>query len=225
MRRNILDRLRTNHGGKLVATLERRHVVAMLEKKKPYAQKNWLKTIRGLMLFAIKEKYGADDPTAGLRAAKPPTKSTGHMTWGDEQIAAYRDKHPIGTMARLAIELLLNVAARRGDAHRLGVQHSKNGKLCWRPHKTIRSTAKELKIRILPQLQRAMDAMPPRDTSLASAMRSCSTAVDIDLHLSQAAVATHGHDLGASASCVCQGLASGLARPSAVGDRGQSHRP
>ena len=225
MRRNILDRLRTNHGGKLVATLERRHVVAMLEKKKPYAQKNWLKTIRGLMLFAIKEKYRADDPTAGLRAAKPPTKSTGHMTWGDEQIAAYRDKHPIGTMARLAIELLLNVAARRGDAHRLGVQHSKNGKLCWRPHKTIRSTAKELKIRILPQLQRAMDAMPPRDTSLASAMRSCSTAVDIDLHLSQAAVATHGHDLGASASCVCQGLASGLARPSAVGDRGQSHRP
>ena len=70
-------------------------------------------------------------------------------------------------MARLAIELLLNVAARRGDAHRLGVQHSKNGKLCWRPQKTIRSTAKELKIRILPQLQRAMDAMPPRGTSLA----------------------------------------------------------
>ena len=64
MRRNILDRLRTNHGGKLVATLERRHVVAMLEKKRPYAQKNWLKTIRGLMLFAIKENYRADDPTA-----------------------------------------------------------------------------------------------------------------------------------------------------------------
>jgi hypothetical protein len=39
MRRNILDRLRTNHGGKMVATLERRHIVAMLEKKKPYAAK------------------------------------------------------------------------------------------------------------------------------------------------------------------------------------------
>src|SRR4249920_213794 len=68
MRRNILDRLRTKHGGKMVATLEHRHIVTMLEKKKPYAQKNWLKTIRGLMLYAIKENYRADDPTAGVRA-------------------------------------------------------------------------------------------------------------------------------------------------------------
>src|SRR5262245_52358718 len=38
MRRNILDRFRTKHGGKMVRTLERRHVVAMLEKKGPHAQ-------------------------------------------------------------------------------------------------------------------------------------------------------------------------------------------
>jgi integrase len=167
MRRNILERLRTNHGFKMVATLERRHIVSMLEKKKPYAQKNWLKTIRGLMLFAIKENYRADDPTAGVSATKSPTKSKGHITWGDGQIAAYRSTHPMGTAARLAIELLLNVAARRGDAHKLGVQHIRNGKLCWRPHKTIRSTAKELSIRILPELQGALDTMPPRDTALA----------------------------------------------------------
>ncbi|MGB8075598.1 MAG: integrase, partial [Pseudolabrys sp.] len=67
-------------------------------------------------------------------------------------IAAYREKHPIGSMARLTLELLLNVAARRGDAHRLGAQHVKHGKLCWRPHKTIRSTGKGLSIRILPAL-------------------------------------------------------------------------
>jgi len=151
----------------MVATLERRHIVAMLEKKKPYAQKNWLKTIRGLMLFAIRENYRADDPTAGVNAAKPPVKSKGHMTWGDGQIAAFRDRHPIGTTARLALELLLNVAARRGDAHRLGTHHIKHGKLTWRPNKTIRSTGKELSIRILPELQQALDAMPSRGTSLA----------------------------------------------------------
>jgi integrase/recombinase XerD len=168
MRRNILDRFRAKHGGKMVRTLERRHVVAIIEKKKPFAQKNWLNTLRGLMLFAIKENYRADDPTEGLRAAKPPVRSKGHMTWGDAQIAAYRERHPIGTTARLAIELLLNVAARRGDAHRLGVQNIKQGnKLEWRPHKTIRSTGKELSIRILPELQRAIDAMPAKDTALA----------------------------------------------------------
>ncbi|HVQ78580.1 MAG TPA: hypothetical protein VMS82_01280 [Pseudolabrys sp.] len=57
MRRNILDRFRTKHGAKIVRTLERRYIVAILEKKKRHAQKNWLKTIRGLMLFAIRENY------------------------------------------------------------------------------------------------------------------------------------------------------------------------
>jgi hypothetical protein len=64
MRRNILDRFRTKHGGKMVRSLERRHVVAIIEKKKPFAQKNWLNTLRGLMLFSIKKNYRADDPSA-----------------------------------------------------------------------------------------------------------------------------------------------------------------
>jgi hypothetical protein len=33
MRRNILDRFRTKHGSKSAATLERRHIVTMFEKK------------------------------------------------------------------------------------------------------------------------------------------------------------------------------------------------
>src|SRR5262249_34461032 len=125
MRRNILDRFRTDHGGKRVATLERRNVVHLLANKPVHAQKNWLKTLRGLMLFAVAENYRADDPTVSVKAAKPAVKSKGHMTWGDAEIAAYRAHHPLGTEARMAIELLLNVAARRGDAHRLGVQHVK----------------------------------------------------------------------------------------------------
>ena len=87
----------------------------MLEKKAPYAQKNWLKTIRGLMLFAIKENDRAEDATAGVTGARPIIKRHGHKTWGEEQIAVYRHKHTIGTMARLAIEMVLNIAERRGD--------------------------------------------------------------------------------------------------------------
>jgi integrase/recombinase XerD len=163
MRRNILDNLRDRHGTKQVKTLERRHVEAMLRTKAPYAQKNWLKTLRGLMLFAISENYCADDPTAGITTAKPAVKSDGHLTWGDEQIAAYRDRHHIGTMARLALELMLNVAARRGDVHQLGAQHIKHGRIEWRPHKTRRKTGKKLSIRIIPTLQTALDAMPASD--------------------------------------------------------------
>ena len=37
------------------------------------------------------------------------------MTWLEPQIAQYRAHHQLGTVARLAIELLLNIAARRHD--------------------------------------------------------------------------------------------------------------
>ena len=167
MRRNILDRFRTENGRKQVATLQNRHVVNLIKDRPVHAQKNWLKTLRGLMLFAIAENYRGDDPTAGIKAAKPTVKSRGHMTWGAAEIAAYREAHPLGKTARLAIELLLNVAARRGDAHELGLQHVKNGKITWRPRKTKRSTGKTLSIRILPELRAAIDAMPARDSSLA----------------------------------------------------------
>jgi integrase/recombinase XerD len=165
MRRNILERFRADHGDKRVATLEHRHVIKLLEERKPHAQKNWLKTLRGLMAFAIAEGYRPNDPTANVKAVK--VKSRGHMTWGDEQIALYRKRHPVGSMARLAIELLLNVAARRGDVHKLGAQHRKAGTLSWRPGKTLRSTGKMLSIKILPELQCALDAMPHSETSLA----------------------------------------------------------
>jgi integrase/recombinase XerD len=167
MRRNILERFRAVNGGNQVITLRKEHVKKQIEGRPPFAQKNWLKTLRGLMLFAVAENYRGDDPTSGVKAVKPTVKSKGHMTWGAEQIAAYRDRHSLGTTARLAIELLLNVAARRGDAHLLGVQNIKGGKITWRPGKTSRSTGRVLSIRILPELQAALDAMPPRSTSLA----------------------------------------------------------
>jgi integrase/recombinase XerD len=164
MRRNILDRFRADHGVKRVITLERRHVIKIVEGRGPHAQKNWLKTLRGLMLFAVAENYRADDPTLGVKATQPAVKSTGHMTWGDEQVKMYRERYALGTVARLAIELFLNLAARRGDAHKLGWQNIKEGKICWRPNKTLRSTDKVLSIRVLPDLKRALDAVPRNDS-------------------------------------------------------------
>jgi integrase/recombinase XerD len=86
------------------------------------------------------------------------------MTWHEPQITMYRMRHPVGTMARLALELMLNIGARRHDAHELGFQHihvTDDGvaQLCWRPHKTRRTTNKLLKVRILPELQTALDAL------------------------------------------------------------------
>jgi integrase/recombinase XerD len=165
MRRNILERLRTNHGDKRVALIQRVHVAKLLEKMTPHAQKNWLKTLRGLMLFAVAQRMRTDDPTEGLRAVTIG-RSLGHMTWGEGEITRYRDHHKLGTVARVAIELLLNIAARRGDAYMLGKQHLRNGSLIWRPSKTRRSTGKLLTVPITPELQVALDAMPAKHDTL-----------------------------------------------------------
>ena len=89
------------------------------------------------------------------------------MTWTDEKIEAYRACHPIGTMARLALELMLNIAARRGDAYRLGRQHLRKLDdgiaIRWRPSKTARSTGQVLTVPLLAETQAAIDALPAND--------------------------------------------------------------
>lgn len=162
MRRNILERFRATHGDKRIALLQRSHIVALLEPMKTHAQKNWLKTIRSLMAFALAKNMIASDPSEGVKATQA-AKSMGHMTWFEPQIEMFRKHHAPGTTARLALELMLNIGARRHDAHSLGDQHirdeGKGPKLCWRPHKTLRTTGKLLKVPILPEFQAALDAM------------------------------------------------------------------
>lgn len=163
MRRAILERFRAEHGDKRIAMLQQDHVLRLLDKMKPYAQRNWLKTLRGLMRFAVAQRLRLDDPTRALELRRP-ARSGGHLTWGDGEIARYREKHPLGTVGRVALELMLNVAARRGDAYRLGRQHiTKEGRLSWRPNKTRRSTGQPVTVRILPELKVALDAMPTSD--------------------------------------------------------------
>jgi integrase/recombinase XerD len=168
-RRPILDNFRQcmtpgghRYGENRLATIGRKNIVDALAGKTPIMQKVWLKALRHLIVFAINQGDCKIDPTIGIKTTRPP-KSSGHVTWGDEQIEQYRERHANGTMARLALELMLNIAARRHDAHQIGRQHLRNGCLSWRPGKTSQSTGKVLTIRILPDLQAALDAMPQSD--------------------------------------------------------------
>lgn len=165
MRRNILDGFCARqapsgqtYGDKRIALLQRSHIEKLLESMTPAAQRNWLKALRGLMAFALSENMIAKDPTQGVTPVKA-AKTMGHMTWLEPQVAMYREHHKLGTVARTALELLLNIAARRHDAHLLGDQHIRQGRICWRPHKTLRTTNKLLKVKILPEFQAAFDAM------------------------------------------------------------------
>src|SRR6185437_2995034 len=122
--------------------------------RSPSARRSLLKTLRGLMKFAV-PIMRKDDPTADVPGIKLP-KSKGHHTWTDEEIAQYRAIWPLGTQQRLVFEFALETASRRGEVVRLGPQHVRNGRI--RIERTHGSN--DVEIPMTPELQSACDAMP-----------------------------------------------------------------
>ena len=86
-RRRFIEAFRNEHGHKRVALLRQDHVERMLAAiSKPSVKRNWLRTIRALLRFAIPTMISSD-PTQGIASIKLP-KSKGHHSWTDEEIAA-----------------------------------------------------------------------------------------------------------------------------------------
>lgn len=154
MRRAILERFREAHGDKRIALLDQRALAAILFKKSPFAARNWLKAIRGLLKHAVATDLRKDDPTAGIKLHS--IKSDGHHTWDDDEIQQFENRHPLGTRARLALALLLFTGQRRGDVVRMGRQHVRDGVLSLKQQKT----GAQIDIPVVPDLQIALDAMP-----------------------------------------------------------------
>jgi integrase len=126
----ILEELRREHGNRGIATLERRHVVRMLDAKAgtPSAARDFLRCLRLLVQYAIKIGIRADDPTAGVHVDMP--RSEGFRTWTEDDIAAFEAAYPVGTKPRLALALLLGTALRCADVVRVGRQHTRGSTIC-----------------------------------------------------------------------------------------------
>jgi integrase len=155
-RRNILERFREEHGDKRIAVIERKHVQAMVtaKGKTPSAACNFLKTLRAMIAFAVDAGIRADDPTIGVK--RPKIKTDGHRTWTEDDIAAFEATHPIGTLPRLALALLLYTGQRRGDVVRMGLQHVRGDLISVRQQKT----STPLLIPLHPALRATIEATP-----------------------------------------------------------------
>ena len=134
--RRIFEGLRREHGNRSIATLERKHVVMMVDAKAktPVAARDFLRCLRLLITYAISIGVRHDDPTTGVRVKLP--KSDGFHTWTEDEIAAFEAAYPIGTKPRLALALLLNIAARCSDAVRIGRGNVRGGMLHYAQQKT-----------------------------------------------------------------------------------------
>src|SRR5450631_4078529 len=134
MRRAILERFREEHGDKRIALMPKKALQAILSKKSPAAAANWRKALRGLIDHAMSLDMLTVDPLAGVKLV--PIKSDGHHPWELDECVQFEAHHPIGTRARLAYELLLQVGHSRCDIVRMGRQHVRKGVLSLRRQKT-----------------------------------------------------------------------------------------
>jgi integrase len=145
--RAILETFRAEHGDKRVAAMHTTALQNIINKKKPVAQRNFKKAMRGFISYCIGQNLISSNPLANVELAKIK-RTGGHHTWIEDEIAQYEARHARGTKARLALALLLQTGHARVDIARMGRQHVKNGKLSMRRQKT----GVQFDIPVLPEL-------------------------------------------------------------------------
>src|SRR6516164_5742255 len=144
LRRPILKGfLQPGVGNLPLAKMDRPYIERWLETAPTMgAKRTRLLALRPFLQWAVEPMHLIEtDPTKNIKVKVKA--SGGHETWADEQIAQFRARHPLGSKARLALELLLGVALRRGDGISLGRQHVKDGWLVYtqeknRKHKPVK---------------------------------------------------------------------------------------
>jgi hypothetical protein len=169
--RRIFGRIRRDYGDLSIATLERKHVVLMVDAKAktPVGARDFLRCLRLLTQYAVNIGVRENDPTAGVRVKMP--KSDGVRTWTEDEIARFEAAYAIGTKQRLALALLLTTAARRADVVKLGRGHIRDGLVCMLQQKT----GKHLAIPVTSELAAAINAAAPMPMRLppSAGMPAC----------------------------------------------------
>ncbi|EFI51324.1 MULTISPECIES: tyrosine-type recombinase/integrase [Afipia] len=127
----------------------------------PGAADKLVKYLRALFKWAIKKRLASVNPAIGVEKIN---EGEGWHAWTPDEVATYRKHHSIGTKARLALELMLNVGARISDACRIGRQHESNGWLkfvAWKNRN--KKSRKTIECPITLELRAAIDATETGD--------------------------------------------------------------
>lgn len=120
--------------------------------------------LRGELLpffrYAIKHGLIVSNPVELADAPAAP-RTKGFHSWTEDEIALYREHWPVGTKARLALEIFLWTALRRGDASAFGRAHVQNGCIAY----THAKTGETVWLPVAPQLAEAIEAMAVTGTT------------------------------------------------------------
>ncbi|MDF0603368.1 site-specific integrase [Psychromarinibacter sp. C21-152] len=156
-RASFYARLREAHGDKHMV-MPRAKVMEIRDglAGTPGAADNMVKAIRAMYGWAVDMGHVQENPAVGVPAIN---RGTGAVPWSVDDLQAFRDRHPKGTMAYLALTLFMFTAARIGDVAQLGRQHERTidrvRHLDWQPEK---KGSARVCIPIMPPLAEAIAA-------------------------------------------------------------------
>jgi integrase len=155
-RRGIIESFRRLHGDKPLKGLKRAHIKEIIGAKAttPEAANALLKVLRVMLGFAVDMEMINQNPAIGVKRYK--TRSKGFHTWTEDEVARFERRHPPGTKARLALELMLGTGQRGCDVVRFGWQYVRGDSIAVRQEKT---TA-QLLIPMRPSLLAALAQLP-----------------------------------------------------------------
>ncbi len=145
-----LERIRRNIGDAAWRDLERSHVERIMDQPEknsgPHAANRFRTDLAQLYDEARRvHRWNGISPTEGVKSRKGRTG--GHHTWTDAEICSYRAHHASGTLARLAMELMLSTGAARVDTVKLGRQNVRGSKIVYVRPKTEASRKSRSKFR------------------------------------------------------------------------------
>jgi len=160
--RGVIERWRQRvrkgrrYGEIMVRDLEARHVETMLSELLPHrtAANMLRKRLSALMKFAVRIGMARINPIATTRPFK--VESGGFHTWSETEIAAFEARHPLGSKARLALDLMLWTGQRGGDARTMGPANVRDKRIVV----TQEKTGAIVSLPVLPPLAASILAAP-----------------------------------------------------------------
>jgi integrase len=152
-RRRILTNFCEEYGTLPVRGITRNHLTKIIEARAstPMAATNLLECLRYVLSYAVDIEIIDHNPALGVKGYR--SKSDGHHTWTETEVAQFEATHPIGSRARLALALLLYTAQRKSDV----VGMVRSGDML-----TVRQlkTGEPLTIAVHPRLAEALARVP-----------------------------------------------------------------
>jgi integrase len=170
VRRHFLDEIceLNGNGAKRYCMMKPRHVMKIRdhyagtpEAPTPEAANGRLKALRALFKWANDPsvEYATDNPAARVPVL-PPTNPDGFHTWTVDEVERYWERYPLGTQARLAIDLLLFTGVRISDVVKLAPGMVVGDALKWTETKGRSKKPKHRELPVLPELRASIDAAP-----------------------------------------------------------------